>query len=201
MSDIRSLMLRAEPILKFGDRRAPLRYTQVVPLSSSPYRLSTLPTGARLVSTELADRPSTTMAIMFKPGSLYDAFAPACAAALRRQSRHRQSSPSTGIGRRAISSAHQHGPAGLQANSVPHREQARRREGWISNRFVMNRTETSPRFSRLVHSLRRYSSRVLYARRSPRKDQREFRWRAIRKLLWLRSIASDLARAAVRRAI
>jgi hypothetical protein len=79
-------------------------------------------------------------------------------AALRRHSRHRQSSPSSGIGRRAVSSAHQHEPARLQVNSVPHREQARRREGGISNRFVMNRTEPSPRFSCLVHRLREYSS-------------------------------------------
>ncbi len=43
-----------------------------MPLSRSPYRLSTLPTGARVVSTELADRPSATMAIMFKVGSRYE---------------------------------------------------------------------------------------------------------------------------------
>jgi len=60
---------------------------------------------------------------------IYGVFAMACAAALRKQSRHRQSSPSSGIGGRADSSAHQHEPARLQVNSVPHREQARRREG------------------------------------------------------------------------
>jgi len=43
-----------------------------VPQSGPPYRLATLPTGARVVSTELADRPSTTMAIMFKVGSRYE---------------------------------------------------------------------------------------------------------------------------------
>jgi predicted Zn-dependent peptidase len=43
-----------------------------VPQSLPPYRLATLPTGARLVSTELADRPSTTLAIMFKVGSRYE---------------------------------------------------------------------------------------------------------------------------------
>jgi len=43
-----------------------------VPQSRPPYRLATLPTGARVVSTELADRPSTTMAIMFKVGSRYE---------------------------------------------------------------------------------------------------------------------------------
>jgi hypothetical protein len=48
-------------------------------------------------------------------------------AALRKHSRHRQSSPSTGIGSRAVSVAHQQTPPGLQANSVPQREQARRR--------------------------------------------------------------------------
>ena len=50
-----------------------------------------------------------------------------CSAALRKQSRHRQSSPSTGIGNRAVSVAHQHAPPGLQANSVPQREHAMRR--------------------------------------------------------------------------
>jgi hypothetical protein len=65
-------------------------------------------------------------------------------AALRRQSRHRQSSPPTGIGRRLVSSAHQHGPARLQMNSVPHRQQARRREAGFSNRFVMVTTESCP---------------------------------------------------------
>ena len=43
-----------------------------MPQSLPPYRLATLPTGARLVSTELADRPSTTLAIMFKVGSRYE---------------------------------------------------------------------------------------------------------------------------------
>src|SRR2546423_8257688 len=52
--------------------RAPLRYPQVVPQARPPYRLATLPTGARVVSTELADRPSVTMAIMFKVGSRYE---------------------------------------------------------------------------------------------------------------------------------
>jgi len=51
-----------------------------------------------------------------------------CVIALRKHSRHRQSSPSIGIGSRKHSSAHQHGPAGLQVNSVPQRGQARRRE-------------------------------------------------------------------------
>src|SRR5205814_335180 len=46
----------------------------------------------------------------------------------RRQSGHRQSPPSDGIGRRKSSAAHQQGPDGLQVNSVPQPEQARRRE-------------------------------------------------------------------------
>ena len=61
------------------------------------------------------------------------------AAALRRQSGHRQSLPSSGIGMRKSSSAHQHGPERLHVNSVPQPAQARRREGEVSNRFVMNR--------------------------------------------------------------
>jgi hypothetical protein len=47
----------------------------------------------------------------------YEIFAAACAAIFRKQSRHTQSSPSTGIGKRAVSPAHQHGPAGLQVNA------------------------------------------------------------------------------------
>jgi hypothetical protein len=61
------------------------------------------------------------------------------AASFRKQSRHRQSLPSDGIGSRAASSAHQHGPDRLQVNSVPQPEQARRREGGLAERFVMNR--------------------------------------------------------------
>jgi hypothetical protein len=53
----------------------------------------------------------------------------ACAAVLRRHSRHRQSPLSVGIGSRAVSSAHQHDPDSVQVNSVPHREQATCREG------------------------------------------------------------------------
>jgi hypothetical protein len=64
-----------------------------------------------------------------------------CPALFRKQSRHRQSPPSTGIGSRAASSAHQQDPERLQENSVPQPAQARRRgEGsGFSNRFVMNR--------------------------------------------------------------
>src|SRR5438128_12156843 len=57
---------------KCADACVTLRYTQVVPQARPPYRLSTLPTGARVVSTDLADRPSITMAIMFKVGSRYE---------------------------------------------------------------------------------------------------------------------------------
>jgi hypothetical protein len=62
----------------------------------------------------------------------------ALAAIFRKHSRHRQSSPSIGIGSRAVSSAHQHGPAGLQVNSAPQAEQSRRRDAGFSNRFVIN---------------------------------------------------------------
>ena len=79
----------------------------------------------------------------------------------RRQSRHRQSSPLTGIGSRAGSSAHQHGPGMPQLNSVPQREQARRREAGISNQFVTKPTESWPCFSCRVHPARRYDQRSL----------------------------------------
>jgi heme-degrading monooxygenase HmoA len=64
------------------------------------------------------------------------------AAALRRQSRHRQSPPSAGIGSFAVSSAHQQVPDRLQLNSVPQPEQASRRGGF-ANGFVIKRAEPS----------------------------------------------------------
>jgi hypothetical protein len=60
---------------------------------------------------------------------------PVDSAAFRKHSRHRQSSPATGIGSRAASLAHQQAPPGLQENSVPQREQARRR-GESVERFM-----------------------------------------------------------------
>jgi hypothetical protein len=70
----------------------------------------------------------------------------AVAASLRRQFGHRQSAPSTGIGSRTVSSAHQHGPAGLQPNAAPQAEQSTWREEMISFRFVMQGRGNSPRF-------------------------------------------------------
>jgi hypothetical protein len=63
-------------------------------------------------------------------------------AIFRKHSRHRQSAPSTGIGSRTVSSAHQHGPDRLQENSTPQPAQVTRREAGagVSSRFVMNRT-------------------------------------------------------------
>jgi len=72
--------------------------------------------------------------------------ASALATIFRKQSRHRQSPPSSGIGNRATSSAHQHAPARLQVNSVPQPEQASRRDGGFSNRSVINRARSCPRF-------------------------------------------------------
>jgi hypothetical protein len=65
--------------------------------------------------------------------------APACFANFRKQSGHRQSPPSAGIGSRNDSSKHQHGPDGLQENSAPQPEQASRLEVAFSDRFVMKR--------------------------------------------------------------
>jgi hypothetical protein len=61
------------------------------------------------------------------------------AAAFLRHSRHRQSSPVTGIGRRAVSVSHQQSPDRLQVNSAPQRGQPVRREAGFgfSNRFVI----------------------------------------------------------------
>jgi hypothetical protein len=63
---------------------------------------------------------------------------------LRKQSRHRQSPPATGIGSFAVSSVHQQVPDRLHENSVPHPEQARRRGSGFSNRFVMKQTKPWP---------------------------------------------------------
>jgi hypothetical protein len=59
------------------------------------------------------------------------------AAALRKQSGHKQSSPSAGIGSLKASSLHQHAPAGSQSNALPQREQTSRRNVMLSVRFVM----------------------------------------------------------------
>src|SRR5437667_11846716 len=70
--DIDPLITTMQPLSKCAEAPAPLRYTQLVPKSPPNYRLDTLATGARVVSTALADRPSITMAIMFKVGSRYE---------------------------------------------------------------------------------------------------------------------------------
>jgi hypothetical protein len=67
-------------------------------------------------------------------------FGAACASAIfLKHFRHRQSPPSTGIGSRTVSSAHQQGPDRAQENSTPQPAQARRREvgAELSNRRVM----------------------------------------------------------------
>ena len=85
------------------------------------------------------------------------------AAAFLRHSRHRQSSPFTGIGSRAVSSAHQQVPDRSQPNSVPQREQARRRGcgsgNGISFGIVMICAKAWPSFSCRVHLPLRYIRR------------------------------------------
>jgi len=49
-----------------------LRYTGSVPLSSPPFRLERLQDGARLITIELKDRPSVSLAVMFRVGSRYE---------------------------------------------------------------------------------------------------------------------------------
>jgi len=66
-------------------------------------------------------------------------------AALRRQSRHRQSSPARGIGSRTDSSAHQQASVPVQENAVPQRRQARRR-AVLPNQLFMVPTDRLPRF-------------------------------------------------------
>jgi hypothetical protein len=60
-------------------------------------------------------------------------------AALRRQSGHRQSPLSPGIGSRTGSAAHQQSADPVQANPVPHREQTRFRGG-VGDASVIART-------------------------------------------------------------
>ena len=43
-----------------------------MPQTPPPYRLATLPSGAKVVSAELKDRPSVSMAVLFKVGSRYE---------------------------------------------------------------------------------------------------------------------------------
>ena len=126
-----------------------------------------------------------------------------CATALRKQSRHRQSPPSDGIGSRAFSSAHQHCPDRLQVNSAPQPEQARRREGGgVSRRLVMQRTAllrslNSGFFANAPFFATNYKLEA--AKRTPKPSIRPKRsnrqlkgmqWPAIRRLLWSRSIVS-----------
>jgi hypothetical protein len=49
------------------------------------------------------------------------------AAIFRKHSRHTQSPPSTGIGKRTVSAAHQHGPDRPHENSAPQPAQTTRR--------------------------------------------------------------------------
>src|ERR1019366_187272 len=77
-----------------------------------------------------------------------------------------------GIGSRAVSSAHQHGPAGLQVNSVPQPEQARRRETGTSNRFVINRIESGLCFSCRFHVERRYHPQENIRQERSRKSEK-----------------------------
>jgi hypothetical protein len=82
----------------------------------------------------------------------------ASSAIFRRQSRHKQSSLTTGMGRRTVSSAHQQVPDRLQVNSVPQAEQAIRRGSWFPNRFVMVPADALRSFSCRVHVERGYTS-------------------------------------------
>jgi hypothetical protein len=97
--------------------------------------------------------------------SLYDArlLEISAAAIFRKQSRHRQSPPSSGIGSRAASSAHQHVSARPQMNSVPQPEQASRRDGGFPNRFVINRAESWSNSSSPVHAGKKYIWPPIYA--------------------------------------
>ncbi|MGY4414660.1 hypothetical protein ACVWW4_006396 [Bradyrhizobium sp. LB7.1] len=122
------------------------------------------------------------------------------AAALRRHARHRQSSPLTGIGNRAVSSAHQQVPERSQPNSVPQREQARRRGSCtgISCGFVMICAKAGPSFSCRVHLRLRYIRPRARTRKAVSNARRTHRWPAIRKPPWLRSTVSASAPAAAR---
>jgi hypothetical protein len=78
-------------------------------------------------------------------------------AAFLKHSRHRQSSPVTGIGRRAVSVSHQHSPDRLHVNSTPQRGQPTRREAgfWFCNRsdMTMHSNRRGQRKSRGINLL------------------------------------------------
>jgi len=112
-----------------------LRYADHRDASGNPPR-SRSSSGTAFRSDSTAAHRSSRTGPSFHAG--YGVAAPdGCPAAFRRQSGHRQSFPSDGIGRRNFSSAHQHDPERPQENSVPQRAQARRREGRLSVRFVI----------------------------------------------------------------
>jgi len=117
--------------------------------------------GLRRDDTECVESARTSRA-----AAAYFAALAASAAAFRKQSRHRQSSPLTGIGSRAVSSAHQHSPDRSQPNSVPQPEQARRRGSGNGNSFgiVMICAKAWPSFSCRVHLRLRYIRRRAQAR-------------------------------------
>jgi len=89
---------------------------------------------------------------------------PRRSASFRRHSRHRQSPPSSGIGMRASSSAHQQDASRLQVNAVPHWEQTRRRDEPISNRFFINCSQRRLGFSCSVHALPQYIAKRILKR-------------------------------------
>jgi hypothetical protein len=65
-------------------------------------------------------------------------------AAARRQAWQRQSSPSTGMGRRTVSSQHQQAPPGRHSKRVPQRAQAMSRITVVSGRGAVMRLIMKP---------------------------------------------------------
>ena len=72
----------------------------------------------------------------------------ACSAALRRQSRHRQSPPSTGIGSSRFPPRTSRCRTGCMQNSVPQPEQARRR---TAADFLTDLSSNEPNLGRVFH--------------------------------------------------
>lgn len=107
-----------------------------------------------------------------------------CPAAACRHARHRQSSPSAGIGSFAVSSMHQQWPERSQVNGVPQRAQVSvRRPVEFCDELVTISFTILPNPSCDVHALRAHTQSIFG--QPAGEINREFQqWRVTRKVLW-----------------
>src|ERR1700682_6560465 len=77
----------------------------------------------------------------------------------------------------------------------------RNRRGGVGGGFLTDLSCSEPNPGRVFHVWFMPNGGMIRSRIYSRDRLKEIRWPAIRKLLWSRSIASDLALAAARRAV